>query len=72
MTQPIATRNMAHIDGEMVISRCKRDNMGFVTEDDVAAIASDPRTRLTTVTRSLRWRPVSGACGSSKALHRHH
>ncbi len=37
---------MAHIDGESVISRCKRDNMGFVNEDDVDAIAADPKTRL--------------------------
>ncbi len=47
MTQPIPTRNMAHIDGEMVISRCKRDNHGFLQTTDVEAIAHDPRTRLT-------------------------
>ena len=41
------TRNFAHIDGELVISRCKREQHGFLKETDVQAIAADPKTRLT-------------------------
>lgn len=40
-------RNFAHIDGEEIIGRCKRENYGFLTESDVEGIAADPRTRLT-------------------------
>jgi hypothetical protein len=44
---PEKRRDMRHIDGEAVISRCKRDSGGFLTEADVQAIAADPKTRLT-------------------------
>ncbi len=36
-----------HGDGYAVISRCRRENMGFLNETDVAMIANDPATRLT-------------------------
>ena len=42
---PKAFQNI-HADGKAVIARVKRDRMGFCDEQEVAAIASDPATRL--------------------------
>ena len=42
-------RNLGHIDGDMVITRCRREKMSFLQDTDVEAIAADPRTRSTLV-----------------------
>ena len=40
-------RNLGHVDGDMIMSRCRRDQGGFLKDTDLEGIAADPRTRLT-------------------------
>lgn len=37
---------ISHADGALVLARCRRDQHGFLTESDVALVASDPCTQL--------------------------